>query len=223
MLESLLWQTGFCVCHQRPERSFFMAGHQLPLCARCTGIHLGFLITAAYNLLRGRWHRAGSPDRWVLAVAVLGSQLMILDGVTSYAGLRETTNLIRLASGLGMGLAIGLILPMVMNLQKREQGEGDSRPTSTWQDLIPLTGMLVGAGLLVLREPESIEIFYAVSILSISGYLIGFFLLMTLLLRLVRNSSGLFAEDWPRSRRVVVQGCLMGVLWGVHYLAVNTV
>ena len=31
-------------CHQIPERSFFLYGYQLPLCARCTGIAIGYII-----------------------------------------------------------------------------------------------------------------------------------------------------------------------------------
>lgn len=31
-------------CHQKPERSFFWKGKQFPLCARCTGINLGYLV-----------------------------------------------------------------------------------------------------------------------------------------------------------------------------------
>ncbi len=30
-------------CHQKPERSFFRNGYQFPLCARCTGILVGYL------------------------------------------------------------------------------------------------------------------------------------------------------------------------------------
>ncbi len=30
-------------CHQKPERSFFLYGYQFPLCARCTGILIGYL------------------------------------------------------------------------------------------------------------------------------------------------------------------------------------
>ncbi|SHI78437.1 Uncharacterized membrane protein [Mesonia phycicola] len=30
-------------CHRKPERSFFWKGKQFPVCARCTGIHLGYL------------------------------------------------------------------------------------------------------------------------------------------------------------------------------------
>lgn len=33
----------FVACHRIPERSFFFKGKQFPLCARCTGIHVGFL------------------------------------------------------------------------------------------------------------------------------------------------------------------------------------
>ena len=34
----------FSFCHQLPERSYFYKGKQLPLCARCTGIYLGYTI-----------------------------------------------------------------------------------------------------------------------------------------------------------------------------------
>lgn len=32
------------MCHQRPDRSFFICGKQLPLCARCTGILIGYFL-----------------------------------------------------------------------------------------------------------------------------------------------------------------------------------
>lgn len=32
------------MCHQRPDRSFFINDKQLPLCARCTGILLGYIL-----------------------------------------------------------------------------------------------------------------------------------------------------------------------------------
>lgn len=33
----------FSFCHRMPERSFFWKGKQFPVCARCTGIHIGYL------------------------------------------------------------------------------------------------------------------------------------------------------------------------------------
>ncbi|MCR9252839.1 MAG: DUF2085 domain-containing protein [bacterium] len=31
-------------CHRMPSRSFFYKGKQFPVCARCTGIHIGYLL-----------------------------------------------------------------------------------------------------------------------------------------------------------------------------------
>ena len=32
-------------CHQMPERSFFLKGYQFPVCARCTGVIVGELVS----------------------------------------------------------------------------------------------------------------------------------------------------------------------------------
>lgn len=32
------------MCHQRPDRSFFIKGKQMPICARCTGILIGYFL-----------------------------------------------------------------------------------------------------------------------------------------------------------------------------------
>lgn len=39
------------VCHRIPERSFFYKGKQLPICSRCTGILIGYLIGIIYILV----------------------------------------------------------------------------------------------------------------------------------------------------------------------------
>lgn len=33
------------LCHQRPERSYFLSGHQLAVCSRCVGIYAGFFMS----------------------------------------------------------------------------------------------------------------------------------------------------------------------------------
>ncbi|MFP4082754.1 MAG: DUF2085 domain-containing protein [Candidatus Aminicenantes bacterium] len=42
------------ICHQAPERSFFLCGYPLAVCARCLGIYSGFLAgTGVYPFLKG--------------------------------------------------------------------------------------------------------------------------------------------------------------------------
>ena len=38
-------------CHQKPERSFFLCGYQFPICARCTGILIGYVCSILLLLL----------------------------------------------------------------------------------------------------------------------------------------------------------------------------
>src|SRR5689334_678725 len=40
LASEIIFAIGGLICHQRPERSFFLAGHQFPVCARCTGLYL---------------------------------------------------------------------------------------------------------------------------------------------------------------------------------------
>ncbi|HSR49876.1 MAG TPA: DUF2085 domain-containing protein [Acidobacteriota bacterium] len=64
------------ICHQIPERSFHLDGHQLPVCHRCLGIYLGFLGGA---LALPFWH---SLRRRLLAqprLLLVGFGLMALD------------------------------------------------------------------------------------------------------------------------------------------------
>ena len=50
------YAAGSIVCHQIPERSFHIAGVQLPVCARCTGLYAGALAGVAWLA----WSRCGA-------------------------------------------------------------------------------------------------------------------------------------------------------------------
>jgi len=122
--EQLLRLVGFGLCHQLPERSFFGAGYQLPVCARDTGIYLGFSIAVIVLLVLDRGRRSSElPPAGVMIVLGLFVAVMGIDGVTSYAGLRETTNEIRLMTGLMAGFAIAaLSMPMLNGQVWRRPG-----------------------------------------------------------------------------------------------------
>ena len=48
-----VYAVGAVICHQRPERSFFIAAHQMPVCARCTGIYIGAAVAVILVARRG--------------------------------------------------------------------------------------------------------------------------------------------------------------------------
>ena len=101
---SMRWRMLFrLLCHTRIERSFVLFGAPMPICARCTGVYLGMLAGIALfvvmPLLRERVMR-------VVAIACVIP--LALDGLTQLTGLRESTNPLRVATGLVAGLAFGL-------------------------------------------------------------------------------------------------------------------
>lgn len=46
------WFSKYWGCHQMPERSFFAFGYQFPVCARCTGIIVGYILSIFCIFLR---------------------------------------------------------------------------------------------------------------------------------------------------------------------------
>ena len=44
LYESFFYFCRILGCHQIPNRSFYIKGYQLPICARCTGVVLGYSI-----------------------------------------------------------------------------------------------------------------------------------------------------------------------------------
>ncbi len=106
---------GYAVCHRIASHSFFIAGRQLPLCARCLGMYLGTLIGLAFSFSRRR--QAGFPPlrlQFVLGVFLLA---FTVDGVNSYAGFFRTApllyppqNWLRLVTGTLFGMGIGVML-----------------------------------------------------------------------------------------------------------------
>lgn len=88
------------LCHQIPERSFFLAGHQFAVCARCTGLYVGFtLVTLAYPLLRSL-RRTDTPARRWLFIAALP---MAVDFALGFFGIWENTHFSRFSTGALLG------------------------------------------------------------------------------------------------------------------------
>lgn len=142
MLEDFLLWLGLGLCHQLPERSYIAGGLQASVCVRDTGIYLGFTAALLLIWLLHRGERPSDfprPHVWIAMGAFVA--FMGYDGVTSYAGLRQTTNELRLITGLGVGFsAAALVAPMLNDVLWRGGGVGRVL-APTWRFLIWLAAI----------------------------------------------------------------------------------
>lgn len=82
-------------CHRKPERSFFWKGRQFPVCARCTGIHLGYITFPLFLF------NVVTMNIWWTIALILPTYI---DGVTQAAFGRESNNLFRVTTGIMAGV-----------------------------------------------------------------------------------------------------------------------
>lgn len=89
----------YCYCHQMPERSFFIQKYQFPLCARCTGIAIGYIVA----FLVAPFHT------FKISIAALMIPL-IIDGTVQYFTPYESNNTKRVISGFLYGFSFMSII-----------------------------------------------------------------------------------------------------------------
>jgi uncharacterized membrane protein len=100
LFESSRTKIGFSFCHRRKDRSIRISGYTFPLCARCTGLWLGFVM--------GLLVRVAGLHMPLIFAFVLMLPLTV-DGLTQLAGYRESNNRLRLLSGVLFGIATNML------------------------------------------------------------------------------------------------------------------
>lgn len=83
-------------CHQLAERSFFYKSYQFPMCARCTGVMLGYVLAFAVWFV----YRLEVGIYFALCL------LMFFDWYLQYLKIRTSTNVRRLLTGIGGGIGL---------------------------------------------------------------------------------------------------------------------
>jgi uncharacterized membrane protein len=114
------------ICHQIPERSFHVAGHQFAVCSRCTGLYAGFALAALIYPLARSLKRSDTPRRiWLILAAVP----LLIDFALGYFSVWENTHLSRFLTGaLLSSVAVFYIMPGLIELSHAIGGRLARKP-----------------------------------------------------------------------------------------------
>lgn len=105
-----IWELGMrigniCGCHQKPERSFFIKRYQLPVCARCLGVWLGYIT----GFLTFNLHKPS------FIICILLMCIMLVDWLLQYNKIIISNNYRRLVTGTMCGYGmISLIIKILI-------------------------------------------------------------------------------------------------------------
>lgn len=111
-----VYKTFSYVCHQRPDRSFFLEGHQFGVCSRCTGLYAGF---AAATLIYPVARSLRNTDAPRLGWLILAALPLAIDFSLGYFGVWGNTHLSRFVTGVLFGsVAVFFIVPGLVQLSQ---------------------------------------------------------------------------------------------------------
>jgi uncharacterized membrane protein len=95
------------ICHQIPERSFFIFGKQLAVCSRCTGLYFGFLLGAIFYPILFKFNRAWIPSRKLFILPLI---LISIDISIRVLHIAENTFASRFSTGIILGASTALFV-----------------------------------------------------------------------------------------------------------------
>jgi uncharacterized membrane protein len=113
---NVIYKSGDRLCHQKADRSFFLNGNEMPFCSRCTAIWIGLAIGLGFMV----FYTMELNENFLVAV-ILSLIPIGIDGIGQLFGFWESTNLVRVLTGLPAGIicgiAIGIIIDELCTLQ----------------------------------------------------------------------------------------------------------
>ena len=143
-----LQRMGSAVCHQMVERSFIFDGMQMPLCARCTGIYTGAFFAFCFFFLKKRMQR----DAFSTSQAIITALAILpvgIDGVGSYLGFWESSQMIRVFTGGLVGVVTPGFLLSAGNSDPRKPGGQPVYEKTAELSLLMVVSLIFGFCLLV--------------------------------------------------------------------------
>jgi uncharacterized membrane protein len=104
-----IYGCGDRLCHQKAERSLFINGNQMPFCTRCTAIWLGFAVGLGFMV----FYKIQLNEKFLFLI-LIGIVPIGIDGVGQLLQLWESTNIIRLITGLFAGIVCGIAIALII-------------------------------------------------------------------------------------------------------------
>ncbi len=206
---------GYAICHQLPERSFFLNGRQLPLCARCTGTFLGAIVGLVAMLLLGRRRASRLPPAPVLAILVFFVGFWAFDGLNSYLtffpgapNLYEPRNWLRLTTGMLNGLALVIIVFPIFGYTLWRETTGERVIKNVWEilALLPILAILIWV-----VQAEISFLLYPLAILSSLGVLMMLVLINSMIATVLLGLEGQ-ARTWVQASIPLTIGAGLAIL-----------
>jgi len=128
-----LYRSFSYLCHQLPERSFFITAHPFAVCSRCFGLYAGFATAVIiYPLVKSLRTTEAPARKWLLLAAVP----MAIDFSIEFLGLGHNTHFSRFSTGALIGsVAVFYIVPGLMELSlrdwRRSAGQSPAGPNAS--------------------------------------------------------------------------------------------
>jgi uncharacterized membrane protein len=90
-------------CHQIAERSFFFGGYQFPICARCTGVLIGYILSILLF-------------SYISLLLCFGlASIMLLDWSIQHLKILHSTNIRRFITGICGGVGcMGFVIKLIV-------------------------------------------------------------------------------------------------------------
>jgi uncharacterized membrane protein len=116
LFREYIFAVGSMICHQRPERSFFIDGQQLPVCARCAGLYVsgaaGLAGWIGLKVARG-WRPAGWDPRMAVRLIVIAAMPTAVSLASGAIGVWDGSNVTRALLAVPLGASAGAMVAAV--------------------------------------------------------------------------------------------------------------
>ncbi len=107
---NVVYSIGDQLCHQKSDRTLFLNGNEMPFCTRCTAIWLGLAFGLGFMV----FYTIELNEKFFFAI-IFSFVPLGVDGVGQLLGFWESTNVVRMLTGLPAGIVCGLALGIIFD------------------------------------------------------------------------------------------------------------